>query len=132
MTELNYFQKAALNRLGDVICPKNGEFPSFSELDCVHHAHLVLDDLPPQDLSDLKMLLFALWFLPAPLMRLFLFTLEKMNDMDGEVGTLVRMLQFGLRGIAFALYYSDLTGPKATAKRTPVSVVGYAVNVATN
>jgi hypothetical protein len=129
MTELNYFQKASLNRLGDIICPANGEFPSFSELDCVHHAHIVLDDLPEQDLSDLKMLLFALWFLPAPLMRIFLACLEKMKDMNGEVGTLVRMLQFGLRGIAFALYYSDMKGPKAKQVKSPVDVVGFSVNV---
>ncbi len=129
MTELNYFQKASLNRLGDIICPKNGEFPSFSELDCVHHAHIVLDDLPPQDLSDLKLLLIALWFLPAPLMRIFLTCLEKMKDMNGEVGTLIRMLQFGLRGIAFALYYSDMKGPKAKPVKSPVDVVGFAVNI---
>jgi hypothetical protein len=130
MTELNYFQKAALNRLGDVICPKNGEFPSFSELDCAHYAHMVLDDLPSQDLSDLKMLLFVLWFMPSPIMRIFLFTLEKLNNLNGEVGTLIRMLLFGLRGIAFALYYSDLRGPNAKVTTTPVKVVGYEVNVA--
>ncbi len=129
MTELNYFQRATLNRLGDIICPRNGEFPAFSELDCVHHAHIVLDDLPPQDLADLKLLLIALWFLPTPLMRIFLNVLEKMKDMNGEVGTLVRMLQFGLRGIAFALYYSDLKGPKAKQVKSPVDVVGFAVNI---
>lgn len=129
MNELNYFQKAALNRLGDIMCPRNGDFPSFSELDCVHHVHIVLDEIPEQDLKDLKLLLFVLWFLPAPFMRIFLSCLEKMKEMNGEVGTLVRMLQFGLRGIAFALYYSDLTGPKAQALRTPVEVVGFSVQV---
>lgn len=129
MNELNYFQKAALNRLGDIMCPRNGEFPSFSELDCVHHAHIVLDEIPEQDLKDLKLLLFALWFLPTPFMRIFLSCLDKMKEMGGEVGTLVRMLQFGLRGIAFALYYSDLKGPKAIATKTPVNVVGFAVQV---
>lgn len=132
MTELNYFQKAALNRLGDVICPENGEFPAFSDLDCVHYAHMVLDDLPEQDLSDLKMLLFVMWFMPSFVMRIFLSTLEKLKDLNGEVGTLVRMLLFGLRGIAFALYYSDLRGPKARVTITPVKVVGYSVNVAPN
>lgn len=129
MNELNYFQKGSLNRLGDIMCPRNGEFPSFSELDCVHHAHIVLDEIPAQDLKDLKLLLFVLWFLPAPLMRIFLACLEKMKDMNGEVGTLVRMLQFGLRGICFALYYSDLKGPNAVATKTPVNVVGFAVHV---
>lgn len=130
MTELNFFQRGALNRLGNVICPANGEFPKFSDLDCVHHAHIVLDELPPQDLGDLKMLLTVLWFLPAPFMRIFLNIVEAMKDMDGEIGTLMRMLNFGLRGVAFSLYYSGMTGPKAVVTKTPVSVVGYQVNVA--
>lgn len=129
MTELNYFQKAALNRLGNVICPENGEFPRFSDLDCVHHAHIVLDELPEQDLADLKMLLFVLWFLPTPFMRIFLNIVEAMKDKDGEIGTLMRMLNFGLRGVCFSLYYSGMTGPKALTTKTPVNVVGYAVNV---
>lgn len=129
MTKLNYFQRSALNRLGDVICPENGEFPAFSDLDCVHHAHIVLDELPEQDHADLLMLLTVLWFMPGFVMRIFLNVLEKMKDMNGQVGTLVRMLQFGLRGVAFSLYYSGLTGPKAKTRKTPVDVVGFSVNV---
>lgn len=43
--ELNFLQRVALNRLGDVICPENGEFPAFSDLDVVHHADIVLKEL---------------------------------------------------------------------------------------
>jgi len=129
MTELNYFQKAALNRLGNVICPRNDEFPLFSDLDCVHHAHIVLDELPEQDCSDLKMLLFVLWFFPSPLMRIFLIVVEKLKNLNGEIGALMRMLNFGLRGVAFSLYYSGLTGPRAVVTKTPVQVVGFEVNV---
>jgi hypothetical protein len=130
MTKLNFFQKASLNRLGNIICPANGEFPAFSDLDCVHHAHIVMDELPEQDMADLKMLLTALWFMPSPFMRIFLNVLEKMKDLNGEVGTLIRMLNFGLRGVAFSLYYSGMTGPKAVTTKTPVNVVGFEVNVA--
>lgn len=126
---LNYFQKASLNRLGDVICPSYEDYPAFSDLDVVHHAHVVLDELPESDLKDLKLLLFVLFFVPAPLMSLMMVVLEKMKDMNGAIGTLVRMLLFGLRGITFALYYSGLTGPQARVKKTPVDVVGYKVQV---
>lgn len=111
------------------MCPRNGEFPSFSDLDCVHHAPIILNEIPAQDLKDLKLLLFVLWFLPTPLMRIFLMCLEKMKDMNGELGTLIRMLQFGLRGIAFALYYSDMRGPNAVTQTTPVKVVGFSIMV---
>lgn len=111
------------------MCPRNGEFPSFSDLDCVHHAPIILNEIPAQDLKDLKLLLFVLWFLPTPFMRIFLMCLEKMKDMNGELGTLIRMLQFGLRGIAFALYYSDMRGPNAVTQTTPVKVVGFSIMV---
>lgn len=130
--QLNGMQKAALNRLGNVICPKYDDYPAFSELDVVHHADIVLDELPEQDLKDLKLLLTVLFFLPAPLMLLMLVVLEKMKNMNGGLGALVRMLLFGLRGLTFALYYSGLRGPKATAEKTPVDVVGFKVNVSLN
>lgn len=129
MSQLNSLQSAALNRLGNVLCPAYQEYPSFSELDVVHHADIVLNELPEGDLKDLKLLLLVLFFVPAPLMRLMMVTLEKMKEMDGGLGTLVRMLLFGLRGLTFALYYSGLRGPKAKVKMTPVDVVGFEVKV---
>jgi hypothetical protein len=129
MSQLNPLQKAALNRLGNVLCPAYDDYPSFSDLDVVFHADIVLDELPEGDLKDLKLLLLVLFFLPAPLMRIMMVTLEKMKEMDGELGTLVRMLLFGLRGITFALYYSGLRGPGAKAIKTPVDVVGFKVEV---
>lgn len=130
MTELNFFQRGALNRLGDVICPRNEDFPSFSELDCVHHVGIVLDELPESDRADLLLLLTVMWFMPAFFMRIFLILIEKFSDLNGPLGALIRMLGFGLRGVVFALYYSGLTGPKSIARKTPVEVVGYSVNVA--
>lgn len=129
MSQLNTLQKAALNRLGNVLCPAYDDHPSFSDLDVIYHADIVLTELPPGDLKDLKLLLLVLFFLPAPLMRLMMVTLEKMKEMNGELGTLVRMLLFGLRGLTFALYYSGLRGPGAKASKTPVEVVGYKVQV---
>ncbi len=127
--ELNFFQSRALNRLGNVICPGDHEYPSFTDLDVIHHADVVLHELPEADLKDLKLLLTVLFFLPAPVMMLMMSVLEKMKDMEGSIGTLVRMLLFGLRGITLALYYSGLRGPKARVTKTPVDVVGYEVRV---
>lgn len=129
--QLNSLQQSALNRLGDVLCPAYDDYPSFSQLDVVHHADIVLDELPETDLKDLKLLLTVLFFLPSPLMVLMMKLLERLKGMNGPVGTLVRMLLFGLRGISFALYYSGLKGPAATAVKTPVEVVGYHVSVET-
>ena len=75
------------------------------------------------------MLLFVLWFLPSPLIRIFLNIVERLKNMNGEIGALIRMLNFGLRGVAFSLYYSGMTGPKAVVTKTPVNVVGFEVHV---
>ncbi len=130
MTELNFLQRGALTRLGNIICPGGDEFPAFSDLDCLYYAHIVLDELPEQDLSDLKMLLCVLWFMPAPFMRIFLSALEKYKNMNGELGALIRMLSFGLKGITFSLYYSGLLGPNAKVKTSPVKIIGFEVHVA--
>lgn len=129
MSQLNSMQIAAMNRLGNIICPRNGEFASFSDLDVVAHADIVLNELPESDLKDLKLLLIVMWFLPTPLMHVFLVVLEKMKNLGGELGSLIRMMNFGLRGLTFALYYSGLKGPRAISQKSPVDVIGFAVQV---
>ena len=130
MSHLNSLQRRAVNRMGNVMCPRHDNFPSFKELDCVAHADIVLNELPESDLNDLKLLLTVLFFMPAPLMKLMFAFLETTQNMGGPLGPLLRMIRFGLRGIVFSLYYSGLKGPKATAAMTPHQVIGYQVHVA--
>lgn len=126
---LNGLQIRALNNLGDVMCPGGDGFPRFSALGAVEHVDILLDEIPPADLADLKLLLLLLGLMPAFVLRGLLNLLEKRMDMDGEVGTLIRMVRFGLRGIVFSLYYSGLKGSGSTVEKTPMEVIGYDIQM---
>lgn len=126
---LNGLQISALNRLGDVMCPANGEFPSFSDLGAVEHVDFLLEEIPSSDLADLKLLLLLLGLMPSFVLRAMMNFIEAKADMNGEVGTLIRMVRFGLRGIIFSLYYSGLKGSTSKVTQTPVDVVGYHVQM---
>jgi hypothetical protein len=126
---LGSLQISALNKIGNIICPANGEFAQFSDLAVVDHVDLLLEEIPPADLADLKMLLTILGLLPSFVLRFILNLLESKQDMNGEIGTLVRTVRFGLRGIIFSLYYSGLKGSGAESLTTPMSVIGYNIQM---
>jgi hypothetical protein len=127
---LNRAQIRAVNRMGDIMCPRFENFPSFTELDVVAHADDVLRELPEADLKDLKLLLTVLSFLPKPILSFVLCTIDRLQNIGGPIGPTLRMIRFGLRGVIFSLYYSGLKGPRASANVTSHQVIGYQVHVA--
>ena len=65
-------QYKGLNRLGDVMAPGDGSFPSFSKCGCAEHADKIFMTMSETDLNDLKMLLGAISFWPNFLISGFL------------------------------------------------------------
>lgn len=126
---LNKVQIRALNNLGNVMCPGEDGFPKFSALGAVEHVDYLLEEIPPADLADLKLLLFLLGFMPSFVLRAMMNFLEKNQDMNGDIGALIRMIRFGLRGIIFSLYYSGLKGRDSAVAKTPVDIIGYNVQM---
>ena len=124
---LSSIQIKALNKIGDIMCPENGEFPLFSRLGAVDHVDILLEEIPTADLGDLKMLLTILGLLPSFVLKFILNLLESQQHMNGEIGTLVRTVRFGLRGLIFSLYYSGLKGEKSGTVALPIDVVGYQI-----
>ncbi len=120
--DLNPRQVRGLNKLGNAILPGEGEFPSFSSLECVKEVNRILDYMPAQDLADLKLLLFILSFLPQFLIGLFVRFLESSLSMKGPLGGPLRFIRIGLRGLVMTLYYGH---PKIH------SVIQYQVGVYT-
>lgn len=128
---LNQRQLRAITKIGDVYCPETSPFPSFSDLGAIEHIDILLEEIPEQDLSDLKLLLSILGWMPSPLIWILIAGLEKGKDLGGPLGTLARMIRFGFRGIIFSLYYSGLKGAQSKASSTPVDLVGYKAQVQT-
>jgi hypothetical protein len=128
---LNPIQVKALNKIGDLMCPTHNELPSFTQLGAIEYVDILMAELPPNDLKDLKLLLTILGFMPSWILLGILNFLEKNQDMNGEIGTLIRTVRFGFRGIIFSLYYSGLKGHQSSVPSTPDQIVGYKIQMDT-
>lgn len=132
MSELrsDYMSKAAVktvNRIGDILCPGNEEFPSYSETGCIEHIDKMLATVPSGDMGDLNLLLTILSIKPKFVLRWLVRNMGRAHEMNGPIADLLRMLDFGLRGIIFGTYYSGFVGADYKGK-TPYEVLGYGIN----
>ncbi|MBL4585441.1 MAG: hypothetical protein JKX84_00060 [Flavobacteriales bacterium] len=100
----------ALSRIGDILCPGDHEFPSYSETGCIEHVDRMLATVPPADMKDLGLLLSVLSFTPGFFLRWLVTQMAKTDESTSTLSGLFRMLDFGLRGIIFGTYYSGFVG----------------------
>lgn len=117
----------ALYRLGDIMIPKNGDFPAYSEVKGLDYIDDVVSYAPENDIKDLNMILSILAYMPAFVLQ---WLVEKMNNSHNEEGSLsaiFRQLDFGIRGIVFATYYTEKTSPTFKGKK-PVDIIGFSIN----
>lgn len=96
-------QERGISRVGDVMLPGTESMPPFSGVDCMKDVDRVLAYVPPTDLSDLKMLLVVLAYMPGPLLRGFVWLLEQSTLIP--LPGILRVIRLGLRGIVMSLYY---------------------------
>jgi hypothetical protein len=116
-------QMRALNRIGNIVLPKNEPFPSFEETGCARYLGRALANAYPHDRADMLLLLNALAFMPGFVLR---FLVRKMET-SAESGTLFRKLNFGLKGVLYTLYYSEWVEEHYSGT-APVRIVGYKIN----
>ena len=116
----------ALTRIGDIIVPKNGEFPSFSESGCLEHVDDVASYAPANDLKDLNLFLSILSFMPGFLLKWLVKSMNNSHGKDGGLSDLFRMLDLGLKGIIFGTYYSGKIGKNFKGK-APMDVIDFKV-----
>ena len=124
-----YFSPRALrglNRIGDVLIPHNGEFPSFSEYGAAAHVDEILAYAPAADVSTLNTVLAILGSMPDGFLRRLANWMENAHENDGPAGSTLRLLNLGLRGLLFSLYYSDKAGPQYRGPH-PTELVGYSL-----
>ncbi|MCC7441198.1 MAG: hypothetical protein IT285_06180 [Bdellovibrionales bacterium] len=127
---LSGLQYRGLQKLGDVYCPGDSEYPRFSTLGCGEHADTMLEVMPAQDLGDLKMLLTIFGILPRFSVRMLVTMIEGISGLPGPIGAILRLMRFGMKGLSISLYWSGLKG-EAFAGKTPLQILGYEVSVYT-
>lgn len=127
MATLNASAKKSLTRIGDILLPKNGEFPSFSETGSIEHIDELTAYAPEDDISDLNTLLSVLAFMPGFVLKWLVNKMENAQMSNGALASLFRQLDFGLKGLLFSCYYSEKMGAAYKGKK-PLDVIGFSVN----
>ncbi|MFC2175626.1 hypothetical protein ACFLR1_01480 [Bacteroidota bacterium] len=121
----------SVNRIGNIFCPGDEEFPSYSELGCIEHIDIMVENVPPADLADLNLLLTILSFCPKFVLTWMVKSMARSHWKEGPIQVLFRQLDLGLRGMIFGTYYSGKVGSNYTGKN-PHEIVGFSVSRVTD
>jgi len=129
---MNFFSTRAtkgLLKVGDIYCPKNGDFPSFTEAAGTAYLNNLVTHVPKDDFSSLNLVLAIFSFLPNGILNWIITACEKSqnNPSDGIIPSTLRQLNIGLRGLCFSIYYSEFTNPNFNGKK-PLDVIDYRLN----
>jgi hypothetical protein len=117
----------ALYRIGDIMVPKNEEFPSYSEVRGLDFIDDVLVYAPENDIADLNMLLSLLNFMPTVILKWLVSKMAESHKEEGALAVVLRQLDFGIRGIIFSTYYTEKTSLSFKGKK-PIDIIGYNIS----
>lgn len=128
----NFFSTRAtkgLLKVGEIYCPKNGEFPSFKESAGTAYLNNLVANVPEDDFNSLSLVLAIFSFLPNGILKWIInaATNAQNNPSDGIISSTLRQLNIGLRGLCYSIYYSEFTNPNYKGKK-PLEVMEYKLN----
>ncbi|GIV32926.1 MAG: hypothetical protein KatS3mg031_0461 [Chitinophagales bacterium] len=126
MAQLSTKAKKTLTRIGDILLPRNGDFPSFSETGSVEYVDELTRYAPESDMHDLNIVLVLLGFMPDSVLRWLVRKMGKAHHHEGVAGSLLRQLDYGLRGLIYSCYYSGKTSPQFSGKN-PLDVIDFKI-----
>jgi len=111
-------QIKGLIKTGDSIIPGDGKnFPAFSETDFHYEIDRMLDFMTEDDRQGALMLLGIFSFLPKFLITALLLFTEKSHLFPNIVAAPLRMINIGIRGMIFTLYYSKIDDQKGQGQK---------------
>lgn len=116
-----------LTRIGNILIPGKGKFPSFSEYMCMEHVDDLVHYAPNDDIKDLGMVLGILSILPNIFLVWLVKKMANSHKNHGPLGTVLRQLNLGIRGIVFSLYYSEKPGTSYKGQH-PNEMIGFTLN----
>lgn len=121
---LSSYALKSINRIGDMMIPRNGEFPAFSEVGGLEYIDELVSYAPTADIKDLNLLLTILAFMPNFVLRWMLGKMENSMESNGLGSSLFRMLDVGLRGLIFSCYYTEKI-PASYKGKKPLDIIGF-------
>lgn len=104
---LSPLQQKGLVKLGDVVCPGDQDLPRFSRSGVHHHIDRMLDHMEKDDLEGIKLILTIFSFIPKFLINLVL-KISELSKGGNFLLSNLRLINIGLKGMIFTLYYSKL------------------------
>ncbi len=123
MPALNKWQLRGVTKLGNVLCPGTAKLPSFSSSKALANADRCYGYLTAEDQAGLGTLLYWLGIFPGGVARLLIKLVDTANRWPKFIAPLLRLLQIGLKGFIYSLYYSDAEIRKALGYVTSVQGV---------
>ncbi|MFO7714605.1 aldehyde dehydrogenase family protein [Desulfosarcina sp.] len=117
-------QLRGLIKAGDVILPGTDASPSFSRTGCIDHVDRMASYLTSDDLGGLRFLLGLFRFSPNWLIRLLMTACAKNSLAPGFLGSALRTIDLGIKGMVMSLYYSNLTGKEYQGKKI-FAIIGW-------
>jgi len=109
-------QMAGLAKVGDVLIPGDGDFPSFSASACAREADRMLAHMNQADRDGVRLLLGVFRFLPRVVLRAIMAATDAHARVPEPLARLLRMVSLGVKGVVMTLYYSDVgAGPSVHA-----------------
>lgn len=113
-------QLTGLAAVGDIYLPGGGGLAAFSKSSALSAIDRAVAELPTADRESLALLLGILGMLPRPLLRRILAFVGWHRYMPNFIATPLRLIDVGLTGIVYSLYY----GQKSTT-----DAIGWNVNI---
>jgi len=101
-------QLAGLRKVGDVMIPGDGTFPSFSASGCAEQADRMLAYMTESDRAGVRTLLGLFRFLPGFVLRAIVWATEHHHGAPGPLGAVLRLMNIGIKGAVMTLYYSGI------------------------
>ena len=117
-----------LSKVGDILIPAGDGWPSFSQLGCAEHVDRVVEDLPPSDRDGVGLLFGVFYFVPGFLLVMLFNFLERNHAGDIFLGSVLRQIRMGVRGIVYSLYYSGWKGAAFSGK-SPLELMDFKLTV---
>ena len=108
-----YFSRPAIrtfNRVGDILIPRHGEFPSFSEYGGAEHLDKIAAFAPPEDIRALNLLMTCLALAPRRLLQWMVQRAADSPASNSWLAPAFRTLYYGWWGLLFSCYYSARPG----------------------
>jgi len=117
----------ALNRLGDILVPGDDDLPSFSQYGGLQYIDRIVAYAPLDDIEALNKALGALQSMPDFALRTLVRRMSAAADSESRLGTPLRMLNLGIRGLVFSCYYAGRPGDDYRGQ-DPADAIGFSIH----